>query len=237
MGANMALHSADYQIRWKNFRGFVDTGWIKIKPLTILIGANNSGKTSVFAPLLLMAQTINSHDSRTHLITRGPLVDAGLPLDILRDRQENLPLYFGFKFHLHHPEKELKPIGNYPPGVLEVQFKADKSKTGFQLHEYRVSDVYDRPLFEKCRNIKGQYPVTSRVVRMTKKEREAALRAMPVNFLFSANTVLRRERVLSKFSDGFTLYLGSLGFTFGALNDVFRSMAYVGPLRTPPRRS
>jgi AAA15 family ATPase/GTPase len=53
---NMAVHST-YEVRWKNFKGFEDTDWIKIKPITILIGANNSGKTSFLAPILLMNQT------------------------------------------------------------------------------------------------------------------------------------------------------------------------------------
>src|SRR5205814_1200192 len=57
----MALH-IDYYVRWKNFRAFADTNWIVIKPLTILIGPNNAGKTSMTAPLLLMSQTLWSKD-------------------------------------------------------------------------------------------------------------------------------------------------------------------------------
>ncbi len=32
----------DYQIRWKNYRAFEDTGWITIKPLTIPLGVCRS---------------------------------------------------------------------------------------------------------------------------------------------------------------------------------------------------
>jgi predicted ATP-dependent endonuclease of OLD family len=53
-------HTPDYEVRWQNFKGFVDTGWIKIKPITILIGPNNAGKTSFIDPFLLMNQTITS---------------------------------------------------------------------------------------------------------------------------------------------------------------------------------
>src|SRR2546425_97091 len=67
----------DYAIRWQNFRGFADTGWLTLPPLTILIGPNNSGKTSVITPLLLMNQTLQSRDASTPIVTRGSLLDAG----------------------------------------------------------------------------------------------------------------------------------------------------------------
>lgn len=33
-------------IRLKNFRSFEDTGWIELRPITVLVGANSSGKSS-----------------------------------------------------------------------------------------------------------------------------------------------------------------------------------------------
>jgi len=51
----MAMH-VDYEIRWKNYRAFEDTDWVKIRPLTVIIGPNNSGKTSVISPILLLAK-------------------------------------------------------------------------------------------------------------------------------------------------------------------------------------
>lgn len=50
MGNKKKLFHVDYQIRWKNFKRFADTGWLTIKPITILIGPNSSGKTSILAP-------------------------------------------------------------------------------------------------------------------------------------------------------------------------------------------
>lgn len=42
------------KIRFKNYRCFEDTGDISLKPLTFLLGANSSGKSSIleFFPLL-----------------------------------------------------------------------------------------------------------------------------------------------------------------------------------------
>ena len=80
----MAFHVDDYQIRWKNFRAFKDTGWLTIRPLTVLIGPNNAGKTSILSPLLIMSQTVRSPDTQTPLISRGPLVDSGVPQNLFR---------------------------------------------------------------------------------------------------------------------------------------------------------
>lgn len=44
----------------KNFKSFSDTGEINVTPLMFLSGINSSGKSSVFQPLLLLKQTINS---------------------------------------------------------------------------------------------------------------------------------------------------------------------------------
>ena len=51
-----------FSVRWQNFRGFVDSDWIEIRPLTLFVGPNNSGKTSLLAPLLLLKQTLESRD-------------------------------------------------------------------------------------------------------------------------------------------------------------------------------
>jgi len=99
MPATSTHTEPNYEIRWKNFRCFRDTGWITIRPLTVLIGPNNSGKTSVMAPFLLLSQTIKSPDAATPLVTRGPLIDAGNFSDIVFNHDTRLNLFFGVRFH------------------------------------------------------------------------------------------------------------------------------------------
>jgi len=113
----MAFHTDNYEIRWRNFRSFDDTGWLSLKPLTILIGPNNCGKSSIIAPLLMMSQTLMSSDMSSSLVTRGPLIDVGTYKDIIRDHDSTRDLTLGFRFHLHKREgEELKQVGQYPPG-------------------------------------------------------------------------------------------------------------------------
>ncbi|MEL6869689.1 MAG: hypothetical protein AAFO81_07805, partial [Pseudomonadota bacterium] len=67
----------DIEFRWKNYKCFEDTGWLKIKPLTILLGPNSSGKSSLISPLLMMGQTMLSRDIQSPLVTKGEFIDAG----------------------------------------------------------------------------------------------------------------------------------------------------------------
>jgi AAA15 family ATPase/GTPase len=70
-------HGVGLEVRWQRFRGFPDTGWLRLKPLTILLGANNSGKSSLLAPLLLIKQSMGSKTGRNALMTRGDYVNVG----------------------------------------------------------------------------------------------------------------------------------------------------------------
>lgn len=44
----------------RGFKSLYDESRIEIRPLTILAGANNSGKSSIMQPLLLMKQTLEA---------------------------------------------------------------------------------------------------------------------------------------------------------------------------------
>lgn len=86
-------------IRIQNLRSLKDTGYIKIKPLTILLGANSSGKSTFLRSFLLFAQSVNKR-------LRGPiswfddsLVDFGDFYTAINDeaRENNEPMRFSFK--------------------------------------------------------------------------------------------------------------------------------------------
>jgi len=63
-------------IRLQNFRSFRDTGTIELRPLTILVGANSSGKSSFLRFFPLMKQTVEAFSSAP-LLWNGRYVDFG----------------------------------------------------------------------------------------------------------------------------------------------------------------
>ncbi|MBN2378249.1 AAA family ATPase [candidate division WOR-3 bacterium] len=66
----------------KNFKSLKDVT-VNIKPLTILLGPNCSGKSSLTQSLLLMQQTIEDRDEQAPLIFRGQYKDLGSYKDLL----------------------------------------------------------------------------------------------------------------------------------------------------------
>ena len=137
------MHPATYQLRWKNFRAFEDTGWITLAPLTILIGPNNSGKTSITSPLRLLGQTVASSDGVTPLVTRGDLIDAGSYKDIVHQHDLAKELFFGIRYHIHESKeppnnRRLGKIGKYPPGAAEFTFSGSEAPLGHEAKEIRT---------------------------------------------------------------------------------------------------
>lgn len=66
-----------------NFKSWVDTGEIRLAPLTGFFGTNSSGKTSLLQILLLLKQTAASSDRNMVLQTEGSLVSLGTLRDVL----------------------------------------------------------------------------------------------------------------------------------------------------------
>lgn len=62
------------RITVQGFKSLRDETSIEIRPLTILAGANSSGKSSIMQPLLLLKQTFDDHGFRSWLKLSGPLV-------------------------------------------------------------------------------------------------------------------------------------------------------------------
>ena len=52
-------------VRMQDFRCFLDTGSIEIKPITILIGENSTGKTSFLAALRILMEWANRAESNS----------------------------------------------------------------------------------------------------------------------------------------------------------------------------
>jgi len=58
-------------LRLTNFKAWKDTGNVQLKPVTMLLGTNSSGKSTLIQSLLLLKQTVRSPDRTVHLNLGG----------------------------------------------------------------------------------------------------------------------------------------------------------------------
>lgn len=89
------------QLRLVNFKAWSDTGNISLRPLTMLLGTNSSGKSSLIQSLLLLKQTARSPDRTVHLNLGGDeindLFNFGAFEDVLNQNAET-PRQFSIAF-------------------------------------------------------------------------------------------------------------------------------------------
>lgn len=64
-------------VQLRNFKCIVDSGPLRLSPITVFAGANSSGKTSVIQAVLLVKQTVEARDYTVPLLVNGPYVQLG----------------------------------------------------------------------------------------------------------------------------------------------------------------
>ena len=89
------------EYRLTNFKAFGETVTIPIRPLTLIFGANSSGKSSIFQSLLLLKQTLDKAENpNTALLPKGPLVDLGTYSDFVHRHDIDRDFEFEVRFDL-----------------------------------------------------------------------------------------------------------------------------------------
>jgi Uncharacterized conserved protein len=84
--------------RVQNFMGFEDSGWIELRPITLLFGRNSSGKSALIRALLLLRQSLDSSpDSGALLFVKDDGYDFGDYREIVRDHGIDSDISFWFR--------------------------------------------------------------------------------------------------------------------------------------------
>ncbi len=86
----------------KNFKGWQDTGKIRFAPITLFMGSNSSGKSSIGQLLMLLKQSSTTSDRRTVLFLgdSNAVVELGGPIDMLYKHDSSKHLEFSYKWSL-----------------------------------------------------------------------------------------------------------------------------------------
>jgi predicted ATPase len=86
-------------IRIENLRCLADTDFVELKPITVLLGENSSGKSTFLRTFPLLRQSVESQ-TQGPLLWYGRFVDFGSFDDALNKAAEKREMSFHFKFRL-----------------------------------------------------------------------------------------------------------------------------------------
>ncbi|MBE0576387.1 MAG: DUF3696 domain-containing protein [Desulfuromonadales bacterium] len=126
-------------LRLENFRCFKDSGYVPIKPITIFVGRNSSGKSSFLRTLPLLRQSVESN-TKGPVLWYGNYVDFGTFEDIKSfSGEDNQTVILSFKFDepiLRSRQNALSRRTKFPDGHsknssigVSIGLTGDKNKT------------------------------------------------------------------------------------------------------------
>lgn len=111
----------------KNFKAWADTGKIRMAPITMLFGANSSGKSSIGQFLMLLKQTAESPDRKAVLYPGGKTtaVQLGSYTEMVLHRDPKNHMSFKYEWDLRDPLKFKDPISGKTHSGDAVSFEAE----------------------------------------------------------------------------------------------------------------
>lgn len=114
----------------KNFKGIGDHGWLDLRPITVFIGANSSGKSSCLHALAALAQTVKLPNSTRPLILDDEYaqVHLGRFIDVVHSRRYSDEIELGVdlgQIVIPKPGEKGKPqIPVKGPATVRFAFKS-----------------------------------------------------------------------------------------------------------------
>lgn len=103
------------RLHLKNFKAWCDTGDIELTPVTMFLGTNSSGKSTLIQSLLLLKQTVQSPDRTVHLNLGGDEVNDLFNFGDFENvlKQGASPRRFELGFDFTRPSFERVKTGSY----------------------------------------------------------------------------------------------------------------------------
>lgn len=206
------------ELRLTNFKAWKDTGPVSLKPVTMLLGTNSSGKSTLIQSLLLLKQTVQSPDRTVHLNLGGDelndLFNFGGFEDVLNQAAES-PRQFSIGFDF---------LSEGRSRIREGKFDCSYGQTSSGGVAIQVLDIRttDRR-FRAIRRDKGAFSIVV--------DEETQPRFKGRNYAPERSIALSAEAIADLNQDGAVVEDLSL-----AIRRELESISYLGPLRRKPER-
>lgn len=218
----------------KNFKAWQDTGRIDLAPLTILFGANSSGKSSLHQFLLMLRQTVESPDRKRviHMGDANTPVDLGSYTDLVRSTDFTVPLEFGLTWRRDTSLKIKSTQNSEEFSGRDMAFEARISASGQNPPRVRVDEYAytlrtddDRRLMLGSERASSGYEMRAEGVKLVRTLGRKWPVSGPSQFHAFPDDLSTRYQHLD-FAPDLTL----------ALEQQLSALNYLGPLREKPGR-
>lgn len=156
-------------LRIQNFKGWKDTGNIKLSPITLFLGPNSSGKSSIGQFLLLLKQSVTS-DRKTVLFlgNSDSVVELGGSVDMLYKGDTSNKLDFEYRWTLPK-EISLNTLGNEDaPDQLSVDSIDFHGQIGLYSKEKDENQYLEVESMEYTSFYKGSEQISASLKRVSK---------------------------------------------------------------------
>jgi len=117
---------------------------IEIKPITVLLGPNNSGKSSILSSFRLLTQTIESYDTKVPLLLNGVLGDFGTYKDIIFNNIIQRHMGLEIEFDNVYPESSYVKFKKFS---ISVKYRYRRNRREIILNNITIK-TDGRPIIE-----------------------------------------------------------------------------------------
>ena len=224
----------------KNFKSLNDSKKLDIRPITFLVGPNSSGKTSILQSILMLRQTVESKDPKSALILQDH-IDLGSFKDVVwkhdlkniisinfsNSNNNNYELEFAFKprdekIYL----KRYRAFGKSDDGYGEFKYDFEVNERGKGKY---YMNVIDHPFFKGKKFKVDFYKFYNSHPNFLQ---HTAFLSQDSNL--SKNDKKYRANLKRMIEEtNFMTFLFKQNY---GLEDIFRNIFHVGPLRQEPKR-
>jgi predicted ATPase len=225
------------RLRIQNFKGWKDTGIIRMAPISLFFGVNSSGKSSIGQFLMMLKQTVESPDRKAVFYPGGKnsAVQLGSYQEMVFHRNPENKIAFDYQWSLQDVLKFRDPVSGQSFSGNCLSFEAevgpgDKDHRTLVLDHLKYELIEDEEVrlslgMERKSGTKAEYKVEAEKYLLKRKLGRVWNPGAPVRFY--------------GFPDEVVAYHQNADFV-QALNlrheKLFRLLCYLGPLRTKAER-
>ncbi len=223
-------------LRIQNFKAWKDTGMIRMAPITMFFGANSSGKSSIGQFLMMLKQTAESPDRKAVFYPGGAntAVQLGSYVEMVYGRNTAHKIEFEYEWSLQDSLKFKDPIseqlfsGNELAFQAEVESRRNQPVPMLGFLKYVLNEDGENSLsitMRRSNKTRHEYKVEASNYHLKRKQGRAWSLGAPVRFYGFPDEVVAYHQN-ADFVQEFNLRHEKL----------FRSLYYLGPLRTKAER-